>query len=71
MRAEKVEFIVEKTVIDTNLNPFIYDEETLTNIMTYEVADEAVGKELLAAKEIGLKAIEGFLRGKMSSFSKI
>jgi len=57
VRAEKVEFIVEKTVIDTNLNPFIYDEETLTNIMTYEVADEAVGKELLAAKEIGLKAI--------------
>jgi hypothetical protein len=55
------------TVIEDNLNPFRHDEETLTNITTYEVADEEVGKELLAAEDTSLKAIEGFLNRKMSS----
>ena len=72
VRAETVTFLVENTatVIDDNLNQFRYDEEPLTNIMTCKVAGEAFGNELLAAEDISLKAIEGFLSWKKSSFSK-
>ncbi|KAK2713036.1 hypothetical protein QYM36_011664 [Artemia franciscana] len=59
------------SVVESYVNPFDCKEKELVNIMTSEVAENSIRDSLLAAEENGVRAVEAFVAGQPSPFSKI
>ena len=59
------------SAVESNLNPFDYQEKELVNIIENEIAEKSVEKSILSAEENGVKAIEIFVAGPPNAFSKV
>lgn len=70
---DKTSSLVDKSVsiLEEHIHPFKYDEVPLVNVITFETVDTAIAERIVSAEKIGLDAVEDYLKGNSSAFSKI
>jgi hypothetical protein len=60
-----------KAMIESRINPFTTSEKKLLNIFTSEPIPDDIASGLLSLRQTGITAVEKYLRGDKTAFSKV